>query len=366
MFNSKVKKWRLIERDWRMPKAVVYGYASANLMTMMPEIPNTIFSVYPERNAVFVYYYSDPYKDMDYEYCKRNDIDMIRVEFGGSPFWADAGYFLPGFIVRWDDVPDYPSSLEEQYRITISFIAEEMKKKLGIPAYYRPLNDLEVNKRKIGGHTHNIVGGKVWIAAHGPQVKKPKLEKMEKAIPPPPEKFADKEAKSIRERIGWIEMFTEREVSVREVRDLYNEAFAKMFGVELEPMDETEIESQVANKYTEKLTSEDWLLAKSEERRFGDIPSNVKRTMKAVKIPGGPLIRVVALKKGDKIHDILITGSIHCTPITLIEDMEKTLQGIDISESAVRARVEAAYKQGHVAIAKPEDFVKIIMEALKS
>ncbi len=43
-----------------MPKAVVYGYPNANLMTPMPEIPNTIFSVYPERNAVFIYYYSDP------------------------------------------------------------------------------------------------------------------------------------------------------------------------------------------------------------------------------------------------------------------------------------------------------------------
>jgi hypothetical protein len=68
--------------------------------------------------------------------------------------------------------------------------------------------------------------------------------------------------------------------------------------------------------------------------------------VKAVKISGGPLIRVVALKKGDRVHDLQITGSIHCTPITLIEDMEKTLREISISESTVRARVEAAFKQG--------------------
>jgi hypothetical protein len=107
------------------------------------------------------------------------------------------------------------------------------------------------------------------------------------------------------------------------------------------------------------------MLAKSEEKRFGDIPSNVERTEKAIKISGGPLIRVVALKKGDKIHDLQITGSIHCTPLRLIEDMEKTFQGIDISESAVRARVEEAFKQGQVAVATPEDFIKVIMEALK-
>ncbi|MHA1207704.1 MAG: lipoate--protein ligase family protein [Candidatus Freyarchaeota archaeon] len=365
MFKSKVKKWRLFERDWKIPKAVVFGHASANLMTMVPEIPNTIFSVYPARNAVFLYYYTDPYKDMDYEYCKKNDIDMIRVEFGGSPYWADAGYFLPGFIFRWEDVPDFPDTHAEQYKKMISFIADEIKERLGIPAYYRPLNDLEVNKRKISGHTHNLFGNKVWMGGYGPQVKEPRWDVMEKAIPPPPEKFADKEAKSMRERVGWIEMFTDREVPIREVRDLYNEAFAKIFEVEPEPMDETDVELQVVDQYTEKLTSEDWLLAMSEEKRFGDIPSDVERTEKALKISGGPLIRVVALKKGDRIYDLHITGSIHCTPITLIEDMEKTFKGIDISESAVRARVEAAFKQGQVAVATPEDFVKVIMEALK-
>ena len=41
------------------------------------------------------------------------------------------------------------------------------------------------------------------------------------------------------------------------------------------------------------------------------------------------------------------------------------LRGINVNEGEIRARVETAFKGGSIGGVKPEDFVAVIMKALK-
>ncbi len=364
VFNAKNKKWELRSGYEKALRVLIRGEIARTLLPSSPDYPNILSYFILPTDAVILPYYCDPFKDMDYNFCRKNNIEVVRIPGGGGPYWLDSGSLLSGYSFRLSDVPDFPSDINETYKLIMPEIAKTLSSKLNIPFTYRPLNDLEVYGKKISGATH-INDGKVFRAAYGPQVKEPKLDVMEKAIPPSPEKFADKEAKSIGERIGWIKKFVEREISMEEVAEAYIDAYKKIFDVEAVPGDLIEQEKKMIEEYERMLTSEDWILAMSEQKRFKDIPSDAKKGESIVKIPQGPLIRVTAFKKSDKIYNINITGSIHCTPFNLVEKMVAYLRGINVNEGEIRARVETAFKGGSIGGVKPEDFVAVIMKALK-
>lgn len=83
------------------------------------------------------------------------------------------------------------------------------------------------------------------------------------------------------------------------------------------------------------------------------------------KIEGGKLIKVQLVKNDNSIGKVKITGDFFLHPEHLIEDLEKTLEGLQI-ENDVLAQHIADFIQTHGATllgAAPEDFAKCIVMA---
>ncbi len=64
---------------------------------------------------------------------------------------------------------------------------------------------------------------------------------------------------------------------------------------------------------------------------------------------------------------ISITGSIHCVPVKIIEEMESSLQGILIAEDQIRNIVQSYFSKPGVQIAgtTAKDFIRVILGAIQ-
>ncbi|MHA1210804.1 MAG: hypothetical protein ACTSRF_16510, partial [Candidatus Freyarchaeota archaeon] len=61
------------------------------------------------------------------------------------------------------------------------------------------------------------------------------------------------------------------------------------------------------------------------------------------KIPQGPFVRAVVLREKDRIINLLITGSLHASPLipeSPVHKIEREVQGAPIDVEAIKERVE--------------------------
>ncbi|MGQ9695212.1 MAG: lipoate--protein ligase family protein [Thermodesulfobacteriota bacterium] len=359
--------------EWRFLKLTFSSYARAALymptilnLRSQNKIPNTLAIINFEKPAVCLFYYNDPDKEIDLDFCRDHDIDVGRRDTGGSPYWMDPGTIAVILCFDQRDVADFPASLPEAYRFLIEACANSLSQKFCIPFRYRPLNDLEVNGRKISGHTLTFQGD-IFRFTAGPQILRSRLDLMSQALKPLPEKFADKEAKSIGERVTSFQDVLGRPPHFEEIYAAYLDAFQERLKAVFHPGELNEEEKAMLNQREKTDFSPDWILAMREERKIGPIPAEAKRGEYTIKVPQGPLIRVIALIGGDKLLRISITGSIHCVPVKIIEDMESVLKGAIIAEDQIREIVQSYFSRPGVQIAgaTAADFIKVIMGAIQ-
>jgi len=365
----------MIHSEWRVLDLKISSYAGATpLISMLlklkseEKIPNTLALITPEKSSVCLFYYNDPDKEIDIPFCRENDIEIGRRDTGGSPYWVDPGTLLIFFYMDRRQVSGFPDTISEAYRFLIGASAEAISERFGIPAVYRPLNDLEVAGKKIAGHTVTFLGNTCrW--GGGPQVMKPRMDLMSRALKVPPEKYADKEFKTVETRVANFEELLGRPPSFGEVKQTYIFALERALKVKFQPGSLTPEEQQLIEKERAKGFSEAWLMAMTEERKFGaHLNAGLPRGEHVLKVPQGPLIRAVVLTDGGTIRNIALTGSIHCIPVQLVEEMEARIKGLPAREEAIRHVIQDFFARPGVQVpnCSPENFVKAIMTAVEN
>jgi lipoate-protein ligase A len=245
----------------------------------------------------------------------------------------------------------------------LTLIADVFSKVYSTPVVYRPLNDLEIRGRKIGGYGSFTVGDARTFYGFF-QAKVPDYEVMEKVLLTPPEKVADKITKTAIERAAYLEEDIGKEVPWETIKEAVCKGFEEHFNMKLVPGELTDYEKELIERDWSEISSEEWILANTDERRLGPMPPGAKRCENVAKVSGGPALRIVAYIKDNKIQNISITGSIHCDPPPMIWWMEDALRGVPIDESIIRAKIEEVFTKGTVAMGTADDFVRAVMGAV--
>jgi hypothetical protein len=279
------------------------------------------------------------------------------------------------FIIGDMRDPRITSEVAKQYEGFITAIAEGVKEKLGLELIFRPVNDVHIVckdgvRRKCSNFGGTDVGNAVW---RGGAIYRcdADYDLMDKAVTPPPEKFADKEEKEMRAHASSLSRELGREVTMEELEEGVKWGVSQKYGVTLVPGELTEKEKEYSTIFLNLFKSDALLYDRCEAKRFPEIPPDVTRSEALYKVARGPLIRITLLKKENKIYDILITGTMHTRPLgpaptnTPIHEMEKRLKGIEIDEKLIRDKVEEVFAmEGYeIAASTPQDFIKVIMEA---
>ena len=363
----------MVEREWRLLDLKLSSYARASLylptvLSLKSEgkIPNTLAFITFDKPAVCLFYYNDPAREIDLKFCRDQGIEVARRDTGGAPYWMDPGTLL--FVLCFDrrDALALPHTIPEGYRFFIEASAQALSRRFHFAAVFRPLNDLEVQGRKISGHTFTFQRDACrWEG--GPQVLRPRMDLMGRALTPSAEKFADKEAKTVEARVTNFEDLLGQSPSFEEVKKAYIVGLEERLGVVFRAGELTPEEKAMMSEREKKDFADEWLMAMTEDRKFGSLPPGIQRREHAVKVPQGPLIRAVVLVQGARIFNISLTGSIHCIPVGIVEEMEAALKGGPGTETEISAVVHSFFQKPGVQIAntKPEDFIRAIVGAIE-
>jgi lipoate-protein ligase A len=352
-----MEKWRFLEIDW-LTYAETAIYRPVLMRAVSEDIvPDTVsFCTFPKPSLV-LNFFNDPYKEINLDFCKEREIPVYRVIASGGPIFGDTGYIFTFLHIRRDN-PKVPPNAQKMFEKTLTGVAAGISEYLNVECRFRPLNDLEVKTddriwRKIGPSSCFYEEKAIQMGS-GIQIKEPDVDLIAAAIRTPPEKFVDKKAKSIQERITYLERVIGRNIDLKEIREIYRAQIEKVFEVKLDSGELTQIEKTYYSEMEKEYTSDEFFMERSEDK-FGPIPLDVTRKTIQFKVPEGPFVRIVTLTKENRIRDILISGTIHASPLrptSPIHEIEKALKNLPVSERLFRSKIEEILSRPNFNFAK--------------
>ena len=329
------------------------GYA------MGPESPDTILLVSPDAPYVSIGRHQDVDREVDLDYCREHGLPVVRREVGGGAVYLDENQLFTQWIFRADHLP---ATVEERFAVYADTLVRTYRA-LGIAAQYRPINDIHVAGRKIGGtgaarmDRAEVVVGSLMFDFD--------ITAMARVLKVPSEKFRDKVYQSLAEYMTTMRRELGEPPARETVVGAYLSSCATVLGRAIEPGELRADESDLAGRLDERLASEEWLREAGGLRRAGiRIHEDVRIGEGAHKAPGG-LIRCVARVRGDRLDDVGFSGDFTARPPTVPADLESVLRGAVLSEGALAAPIQDYYASVHPEIpgVTPADWVAAVLRA---
>lgn len=321
--------------------------------------PDTIMLVSPDAPYVSIGRHQDAAREVDLEYCAEVGYPVVRREVGGGAVYLDHDQLFTQWIF---DAARLPSTVEERFRLYIDALVRTYHK-LGIGAEYRPINDVHVSGRKIGGtgaarmdRAEVLVGSLMFDFD---------MAAMARVLRVPSEKFRDKIFQSLNDYMTTMR----RELGTPPPRDevvaAYVETCSEVLGrpVVLGELRSDEID--LAVRLDERFASREWLEEPGGLRRGTvRIHEDVRVGEGAHKAPGG-LIRCVARVHGDTLDDVAFSGDFTARPADLPAELDAALIGCELVESDLLGRVEGVYERVHPEVpgVAPSDWVAAVVKA---
>ncbi len=109
--------------------------------------PDTVILVSPSEPYVCVGYHQEVDREVDRAYCREHGLPVFRREVGGGAVYLDHDQVF----IQWVFHPaSLPSKVDERYRLYVEPLVRAYRA-LGVEAVHRPVNDVHVRGRKIGG-----------------------------------------------------------------------------------------------------------------------------------------------------------------------------------------------------------------------
>ena len=353
------KKIRLLYMEGVSPlrSQTVYhavGYA------MKEDTPNTIIMVSPNSPYVSIGYHQDIQKEVDLDYCAQHHLPVYRREVGGGAVFLDNGQLFTQWIFHKDDLP---VSLEERFKLYIDPLVQTYQE-LGINANHRPINDVHVNGKKIGGTGAAQMGiAEILVGSLMYTFDK---KTMSQVLKVPSEKMRDKIFESLE---AYMTTMTEQLGSMPDramVKDLYLKKVAGALDAEIYAGEWTAEEEEMAKEIDERFVSDEWLYQKGRLQQPGvKIHEDVHIVETAFKSQGG-LIRVIARLSEGRIDDVAISGDFTLLPVFAIGALEQSLRGVAATPDTLKSKIQEAYYRLSIQSpgVTPSDFTTAIMNAV--
>lgn len=307
-------------------------------------IPDTALINKFKQPSVIYCYYINPEKEINLEYCKQNNILIQRFLSSGGTGVSDTGQIVFSMYFDSSAYP-IPSTAQGILRVFLTAIAESISNEIGIDCVFRPMNDITIGSKKFTLCTCHLDGTIVQFRL-GIQVKRFSLD-VDKILCPPPEKFVDKEGKSVGEVITSIEEVCGESIPFSRVEGLIQDCLSRVLGIEFSTGNITRHEIDYIESARKSYDTPLFKFARTERTKFGVIPPGIHRSEYRTKIPRGPMISIVSLTKGKRVENILINGSFQASPLESIEHLEKLLLGVEVQEEAILEKVEQVFQMPH-------------------
>ncbi len=329
--------------------------------------PDTLVIISPFEAYACIGFFQDMEKEIDLDFCRKMEIPVLRREVGGGAVLLDNNQVFFQFIFHKNRAPGDVNGIYADFLEP----AVSTYNRLGLKVFHRPINDLQIEGRKIGGTGAVQIG--ISTVVVGSFMFDFNYELMSRILKVPSEKFRDKLYKNVKDYITNIKReygHLKKDAPERkEVISIFFEEVQKKFGADLFfENDLGEYEQKMLLKIRKKLNDRNWLYRKG---KFPDrkvkISSGVNLIEGNFKRPGG-LIRITLIKEDDIIKDIAITGDFTLVPSESLGLIEKELTGLKIDYSAMKERLKKIYKRCSIQSPgiEPEDFIEALETIIKN
>ena len=363
-------EWRLIELDALdgIETQTIY-HAVGLAMEKYDDIIDTVIICWPKNPLVCVGYHQIIDEEVNTVYCKRKRLPIVRRVLGGGAVYLDSNQLFYQLITLLDN-PKIPRKIADLYRISLKAPIETYRE-IGINANYAPINDIEANGKKISGNgAAEIEGARILT---GNLIFDFNYNEMVKILKVPNEKFRDKVARNLTERLGTIKQFLENPPKKQEVKKLLIKNFEKFLDVKFTKKTDLSIKEKEINDYLKKYyTTDEWLNMNINRRsdllshRKVKISASTKVYDSIYKAPGG-LIRIFLEIFNNKITDIIISGDFSTKPLNAPELIENALKGSLINPKEYINALSRVFQKNKIEIpgVTIDDFVKSIELSIK-
>jgi lipoate-protein ligase A len=292
------------------------------------------------------------------DYCRSRGIEIGRRITGGGGLYLDEGQ------IGWELVFDRATlgfrDLDEAARRICEAAACGLNK-LGIPARYRPRNDIEVEGRKIGG-TGGFVDGNT-LFYQGTLLIDFDPAEMIAVLKVPIEKLAKRELSSARQRVvSMRELMGERLPDLDTIYRGLLDGFAEGLGIRPEWGAVSRFEEALADRLYREEFGTDAFVEMMDAPEVDDTLVSASLTRR-----GGALradIRLEGPARG-RIREVLITGDFFVTPPRVILDLEASLRGCAASEAGEAVEAFFGGRGAEFLNLGPADIRDVVEAALR-
>ena len=295
----------------------------------------------PATPYVCIGFHQDAEHEVDLDFCRTNGIPVFRRDVGGGAVYLDGGQLFFQLVLPRGDARILASK-EAFYRKFLSPVVD-IYRRLGIPAEYKPINDVIAGSRKISGSGVGEIGGGIVFV--GNLIVDFNYEMMTRILKVPDEKFRDKVHKTLTENLSTIRRELGEDRAAQWTEERLNALMIEEFGKLVGPFQPKTPDDALRAKMDELgsvMLADAWLI---QRRRPGaarnvKIRSGVHVVQKVHKCRGG-LIRADFEVSDGRLSGVSISGDFFCYPAEKIQHLEAELEGRIVHE--VREAIEAFY-----------------------
>lgn len=294
---------------------------------------------YINQPSIIIGKHQNTIEEINQEYCKDNNVQIVRRLSGGGAVYHDLGNLNFSFITK-DDGQSFHNFLKFTQPVI------DALQKMGVNAELSGRNDLQVGEKKISGNAQFSTRGRMF--SHGTLMFNLNLDNVQASLNVNPEKFKSKSTKSVRSRVANISDLMEGTMTIEEFRA---ELLRSIFGMDEQDVPQYHLQESDWEKINQisKEHYQNW------EWNYGISPeSNVKHSKK---FPVGIIDLRMNINEG-RIHDIKIYGDFF--GVGDVSDIENALRGKRYEDAEVREALSNLDMKHYFGNLELDEFVGLV------
>lgn len=212
-------KWRIIPLETHSA-AMAMALDEAASISVKAGGPPTIRFYQWQPSAVSIGYFQSMEDEVDLDACRRLKIDTIRRQTGGGTVYHDHDGEITYSVIAPESL--FGKDIMASYQLICGWIVDAFSS-LGIPAEFKPVNDILTGGKKISGNAQTR-RGKVLLQ-HGTILYDLDVRKMFSVLRISREKISDKMISAVEDRVTCVKKVSDasKDLTYRALFDAFTQ-----------------------------------------------------------------------------------------------------------------------------------------------